>query len=413
MQVTDGLERRRLTVFFRLILVIPHLIWLGIWGIGAFFLAIANWVVTLVRGETSPGLHRFFTSFITYATHVYAYLYIAANSYPGFLGDKQYEVNLEFDPPQRQNRWTVAFRLILAIPVFALLAVITGGSGGSSYYRSGGGDQTTSYGLQALGVAAAGGIIAWFYSLARGRAPEGIRRMTLFALHFGAQAASYIFLITDRYPSPDPTVLGIPRPPIPHPVTLTVPHDELERSRLTVFFRLLLAIPHFVWLALWGVVALVVAILNWFATLFGGQSPAAFHRFLSAYVRYQVHVYAFVTLTANPFPGFTGTPGTYPVEAQIADRQPQRRVVTGFRIFMVIPAAIVSSALGSALYVCAFLGWWAALFTARMPRGLRNLQAYSLRYSAQLNSYVLLLTDHYPYAGPPASADSVLPETTG
>ena len=35
-----------------------------------------------------------------------------------------------------------------------------------------------------------------------------------------------------------------------HPVTL-VQDDDGRRSRLTVFFRLLLAIPHFVWLALW------------------------------------------------------------------------------------------------------------------------------------------------------------------
>lgn len=28
--------------------------------------------------------------------------------------------------------------------------------------------------------------------------------------------------------------------------------DDLRRSRLTVFFRLLLAIPHFIWWTLWA-----------------------------------------------------------------------------------------------------------------------------------------------------------------
>ena len=37
-----------------------------------------------------------------------------------------------------------------------------------------------------------------------------------------------------------------------HPVRITV-DDDLQRSRLTVFFRLLLAIPHLIWLALWSV----------------------------------------------------------------------------------------------------------------------------------------------------------------
>lgn len=34
-----------------------------------------------------------------------------------------------------------------------------------------------------------------------------------------------------------------------HAVTLVVT-DDLRRSRLTVFFRLLLGIPHFIWLTL-------------------------------------------------------------------------------------------------------------------------------------------------------------------
>jgi hypothetical protein len=42
-----------------------------------------------------------------------------------------------------------------------------------------------------------------------------------------------------------------------------------------------------------------------------------------------------------------------------------------------------------------------------MPRGLRNLGAFAIRYSAQLNAYAFLLTDRYPYAGPPADAGSV------
>ena len=42
----------------------------------------------------------------------------------------------------------------------------------------------------------------------------------------------------------------------------------------------------------------------------------------------------------------------------------------------------------------------AALVTGRMPEGLRNLGAYGLRYSAQINAYLYLLTERYPYSGP-------------
>jgi Domain of unknown function (DUF4389) len=194
-----------------------------------------------------------------------------------------------------------------------------------------------------------------------------------------------------------------------HPVRLDVA-DDLQRSRLTVFFRLLLTIPHFVWVALWGIAVFFAVIVNWFATLFAGRSPAGLHSFLAAYVRYVTHVSAFVTLAANPFPGFTGAPGTYPVDLELPPPERQSRVVTLFRVFLAIPALMLTSAVGGALYAAAFLGWWASLFTGRMPRGLRNLGAYALRYSAQTYAYTLLLSDRYPYAGPPADAASVASE---
>src|SRR5206468_1373882 len=83
-----------------------------------------------------------------------------------------------------------------------------------------------------------------------------------------------------------------------HPVHLVGDADDLRFSRVTVFFRLPLAIPHLVWLLLWGVIAFVVAILNWFATLITGTPSAAFHRFLSRFVRYALHVSAFLYLAA-------------------------------------------------------------------------------------------------------------------
>ena len=57
-----------------------------------------------------------------------------------------------------------------------------------------------------------------------------------------------------------------------HPIQVTV-SDDLQRNRLTVAFRLILAIPHIIWLALWGVAAVLAVIVSWFATLFTGRTP--------------------------------------------------------------------------------------------------------------------------------------------
>ena len=74
--------------------------------------------------------------------------------------------------------------------------------------------------------------------------------------------------------------------------------------------------------------------------------------------------------------------------------------MTFFRIFLAFPAFAVASALGAVVFIVGVLGWFAALVTGRMPEGLRNLGAYGLSYSAQINAYLYLLTERYPYSGP-------------
>jgi hypothetical protein len=230
--------------------------------------------------------------------------------------------------------------------------------------------------------------------------PLGFRDLVVYALRYEAQAIGYLFFLTERYPTSDPFTGPSPEPPPPKPVRIVIA-DDLRRSRLTVLFRLPLTVPHLVWLLLWGIVAFVTAVLNWFATLVMGRSPSAFHRFLAAYLRYQTHVFAFLFVIGNPFPGFTGAPGSYPIDVEIDGPERQHRAVTLFRIFLAVPAIVISSGLTGLLFVVGLLGWFASLVLGRMPYGLRNAGAFALRYSAQVNAYAYyLLTDSYPYSGP-------------
>ncbi len=191
---------------------------------------------------------------------------------------------------------------MLAIPALLIAGTLTS-LGGRSF---GGG-----YNSGLIGAAA---LLGWFAILAQTRMPRGLRDAVAYALSYSAQLDAYLFLLTDRYPNSDPLTALADVPSRPEdPIQLEV-SDDLARSRLTVFFRLLLAIPHIIWLILWAIVAYFAAIANWFATLFRGISPDSLHRFLAAYIRYQTHVYAYVSLVANPFPGFTGKQGSYPVE---------------------------------------------------------------------------------------------------
>jgi Domain of unknown function (DUF4389) len=179
-----------------------------------------------------------------------------------------------------------------------------------------------------------------------------------------------------------------------HPIRLVVT-DDLQRNRLTVFFRLILAIPHLIWVTVWGIVAALAAIANWFATLVNGRSPEGLHNFLATYLRYQTHVYAYVLLIADPFPGFGGKPG-YPIDIEIDPPKPQSRWTVGFRVILAIPAYIVSGILGYLNRALAVFSWFIALAMGSVPEGLRNFAAFALRYEQQTAAYALLLTGRYP-----------------
>jgi hypothetical protein len=399
--VADDLERSRLTVFFRLLLSIPLIIWLAIWSIGAFFVAIVNWFATLIKGRSPVSLHDFFASYVRFTTHLHAYLFLAANPYPSFSGKPGYPIDVEIDPPEPQSRWKTAFRILLALPALILAGAMVGapgGGGGNNRYD----DQSSNGAYFAFSYASTFvtiSVLAWFACLVRARMPNGLRDLFAYGLRYAAQAWGYVFLLTDRYPNADPALPRADRPEVPRPVLLNVEGD-LRRSRLTVFFRFLLFLPHLVWLLLWSIAAWVVSIVNWFATLILGRSPAPLHRFLAAYVRYVVHVYAYVFLIANPFPGFVGAPGTYPIEVTIAGPERQHRLKTAFRLLLAIPAFIINSTLSTLLFLVAFFSWFVALVLGRMPLGFRNLGAWALRYTAETDAYYLLLTEVYPYSGP-------------
>jgi len=392
--ITDDLERSRLSVFFRLLLAIPHLIWLGLWGIAAFGAVILNWFATLIAGQSPAGLHDFLAAYLRYAVHVIAYVLLASEPFPGFLGDPGYPIDVQIAPPAPQNRWKVAFRIVLAIPALMISGALL--SGGARNYG-------VNYGL---GLASAAAFLGWFAALAQARLPRGLRDVIAYGLSYAAQLDAYLLLLTDRYPDSDPltAIPDVPARP-QDPIGLAV-SDDLVRSRVTVLLRLLLALPHLVWLTLWSIAAYLLAILNWLVTLVRGESPAAFHRFLSAYIRYQVHVYGYLFLIANPFPAFAGARGAYPIDPTIATVAPQNRWKVAFRIVLIPPALILESAYGGLLTLVALLGWFAGLATGEMPRGLRNAGALAMRYLAQTSGYLLLVTDAYPYSGPVQPIDA-------
>ncbi|MEZ5417339.1 MAG: DUF4389 domain-containing protein [Vicinamibacterales bacterium] len=204
-----------------------------------------------------------------------------------------YPVSLAVTPPDAaRNRLTTAFRAILAIPH----VILVGGAGIGLAYNT---DQQTSASAEGglIGaVVVVLAIVSWFTLVFAGAHIAGIRQLTLFYVRWRARALAYLMLLTDAYP---PFGDGT------YPSVVTIADPLLPRQRLTVFFRLLLGVPHMIALTFvmigWGL-ATVVA---WFAILFTGRHPQALWDFSVGALRWRLRFDAYMLLLVDEYPPFS------------------------------------------------------------------------------------------------------------
>jgi hypothetical protein len=184
---------------------------------------------------------------------------------------------------------------------------------------------------------------------------------------------------------------------LPYPVTFRADYVE-KRSRLTTFFRLILAIPHFIVVVFYFFAAEIVVIIAWFALLFTGRYPQGMYDFVAGALRYQTRVYGYASLLSDEYPPFSGDPATpYPVDLGVGPPKAQySRLKVLFRLILGIPVLIIQYAMQIVAQVGAFLAWWAIVFLGRQPKGLQDMIVLGLSYQQRATAYFALLTEDWP-----------------
>jgi hypothetical protein len=197
-----------------------------------------------------------------------------------------------------------------------------------------------------------------------------------------------------------------------HPVQFHA-ENVSPRSRLTTFFRLILAIPHVIFVALYGIVAYVVIIIAWFAILITGRYPTGLWSFVVGFLRYAARVNAYIALIADRFPPF-GAGGSYTAELTVQPQERHSRLTTFFRTILAIPALILAQLLGYAGNAVAIIQWLVIVFTARCPDGLHDFQTLVQRFRLRTFCYLALVTDRYPnFDNPPPAAPAAEAPASG
>ena len=185
-----------------------------------------------------------------------------------------YPFGFETDPPAPQSRLTVFFRFLLALPHLLIVGVLG----------------------YALGVVT---LIAWVAILITGKYPEGLLSFAVNVQHWAARSNGYMYLLTGAYP---PFALG---PDTSYPVRMTGDGVVEGRNRVTVFFRILLVIPHFIVLYFLAIALAVVWVISWLAALATGSVPAGMHNFMAGVLRWMTRVMNYAYLFNDEYPPFS------------------------------------------------------------------------------------------------------------
>lgn len=181
----------------------------------------------------------------------------------------------------------------------------------------------------------------------------------------------------------------------PHPVSFDVAYPE-RLSRLTTFFRLILAIPQLLAMTLLLLALEILTFLAWFGILFTGRYPKAFFEFTSGVLRWQANVVAYAALLRDEYPPFSWEPGAYALTLDIPYAERQSRLRLFVRLITIIPNYVVFTFVQYGWYFTTFIAWWAILITGRYPRGLFKFSVGVGRWYNRQAAYLFLMRDEYP-----------------
>ncbi len=199
-----------------------------------------------------------------------------------------YAARLTVDYPERLNRLTTLLRLVWVLPIAVLISIIDPGAEGA---RTGGALIGGLWLATALMLAVRVLYPRWWFDFAR--------ELT----RFGARIGAYVALLTDRYPS---TVDE-------QSVHLEIDYPDVPRdlNRWLPLVKWLLAIPHYLVLAVLGIGAAVAIVIAWFAILITGRYPQPLFDYVVGVGRWtlRVNAYAFLLVT-DRYPPFSLKEGT-------------------------------------------------------------------------------------------------------
>jgi hypothetical protein len=182
-----------------------------------------------------------------------------------------YPVSYEADYQSEQNRATTFFRIILAIPWLVV---------GVVYYI----------------IGAFSHLFAWVAIVITGRYPQGLYNFNSGLVRYFVRTAAWVYLQTDEWPpfsiADDPS----------YPIRVSVAPRAEKQSRLSAFFRIILAIPLLIVSYAVSYAHQWIAVIAWLTIVFRGYLPEQLNTAMTFCNSFYARVYGYLALLTDDYP---------------------------------------------------------------------------------------------------------------
>lgn len=211
---------------------------------------------------------------------------------------QSYPARLSIDYPERLDRVSTFFRLIWAIPIVVILSLLTATATDTVTVITDSGEVLSKVTTTGLGIGGGLFVATMLMIVFRQRYPRWWFDFALNLNRFSNRVGAYMGLLTDRYPSTEEEQSV-------H-LDLDYPNVERDLSRWMPLVKWLLAIPHYIVLAVLVVGAIFAILIAWFAILFTGRYPRALFDYVVGVGRWALRVQAYATLLiTDRYPPFS------------------------------------------------------------------------------------------------------------
>ncbi len=145
-------------------------------------------------------------------------------------------------------------------------------------------------------------VLYWLTLIFTGRLHRDMYGLLIMFQRYETRAGAFLLGFTEQY-APFDFDTGTTDNGIYPPIRLNVPEPPESTSRVAAL-NWILAFPHYIVMAVYGIVAMFVLVIGWFAVLFTGAWPHGMRDFLVKFGNYYMRIWVYVAMVETKYPKF-------------------------------------------------------------------------------------------------------------